>query len=170
MRVEPTEIPGVSLTPGRRTRDSRGSFTKALDGAVSAVQLCAAHNLERGTVRGLHVQVEPYSEEKRVWCVAGSVWDVLVDTRPDEPTYGSWTGLRLDATKPLVLGVPAGVAHGYQSLVDETVVVYLIAGPYSPAHARTISWSDPTLNIDWPLPVSRISDADRDAPPWPLAR
>ncbi len=92
---------------------------------------------------------------------------MLVDLRPDEPTYGTLRRVELAAERPHALHVPAGVAHGYQTLVDDTSLTYLISTGYHPDSARVLSWDDPTVGIVWPLPVTAISDRDREAPPWP---
>jgi dTDP-4-dehydrorhamnose 3,5-epimerase len=118
----------------------------------------------------MHYQAEPDGEAKTLWCLTGSVFDVLVDVRPDEPTYGQWVSVVLSADEPAAVHVPRGVAHGYQTLVEESSMAYLISTPYVAASSRSLLWSDPSVGIAWPLPLSCISDRDRDASPWPPAR
>ena len=175
MRVSFEQIPGVRLHAGHTAHDARGGFTKVfergpdIDEAPVVDQLCSAYNRERGTVRGLHHQAAPHPESKLVWCLSGAVWDVLVDMRPDQPTYGDWTGMELTGSRPTSLWVPPGVAHGYQTLTDDVTMMYVLQGAYSPEHARTLAWNDPTVGVEWPLSVTRISESDRDAGPWPAS-
>lgn len=172
MKLDWSDLAGVVLEPAERHEDRRGSFEKLFDGSrslpITATQLCTSFNHVRGTVRGLHVQLAPHPEHKALWCSSGELFDVLVDTRSDQPTFGSWATIHLSATAPQLLRVPPGVAHGYQTLADRTTVNYLIEGAHHPGSARTIRWNDATLAIEWPLPVTEISDSDRDGLPWPL--
>jgi dTDP-4-dehydrorhamnose 3,5-epimerase len=175
MPTEQLAIRGALLLRSEVSADDRGSFRRVadldeldglgLDGAVA--QVSVATNRRRGTVRGMHYQAAPHAESKTLWCTAGSVFDVLVDLRVDEPTYGSWVGVTLSADDPCALHVPEGVAHGYQTLFDGSDLTYLISRPFHPDSARSLSWADPTIGIDWPLPVSVISERDREAPRWP---
>jgi dTDP-4-dehydrorhamnose 3,5-epimerase len=120
-------------------------------------------------VRGLHVQVAPHLESKSIWCSSGELFDVIVDTRPEHGSFGHWAGVLLDGTRPQLLRIPPGVAHGYQTLAVNTAINYLIDGTYAPESARTNRWDDPTLGIDWPHEVTLISDADRAGQPWPAS-
>jgi dTDP-4-dehydrorhamnose 3,5-epimerase len=163
-----SEIEGVSHHVGDVYPDHRGSFTKYLDAQLVISQVGSAFNARAGTVRGLHFQARPHGETKHLWVSAGAIVDVLVDVRADSPTYGDWTSLELDAKEPTVVTVPAGVAHGYQTLTDDTTVVYLIDGAYVPAAARTLLWCDPALDIGWPMEVSSISASDEAGQPWPV--
>lgn len=169
MRRPWAELAGVRLRPATIHADDRGNFTKLLDEPTHLTQVCSSFNLSRATVRGLHVQVEPFPETKTLWCSAGAIWDVLVDVRPEEPTFGDWTAIELTAEDPHVLTVPPGVAHGYQVLADRSTVVYLIEGAFAPEAARTLSWDDPVVGIAWPLEATLISDNDRRGSPWPLS-
>ena len=168
MRRPWSEIEGVTHRTGDVHPDHRGSFTKYLDAHLAISQVGSAFNARAGTLRGLHFQAQPHGETKRLWVSTGAILDVLVDVRADSPTYGDWTSIELDAKEPTVLTVPAGVAHGYQTLVDDTTVVYLITGAYVPEAARTVLWRDPALEIGWPLDVSSISASDEAGQPWPV--
>lgn len=117
-------------------------------------------NLKRGTLRGLHFQVAPQQEYKYVHCTRGSIFDVIVDLRPHSPTYLKWHGEILKADSHLGLYIPAGFAHGYQTLEDQSEVAYLVTAGFSAQHYRGIRYDDPQLCIDWPLPVSSISPKD----------
>ena len=175
MNAEPLALRGVTLLRAEVHEDERGAFRRivdiptlaglGLDAAV--VQISMATNRRRGTLRGMHYQVAPHGESKTIWCTSGSVFDVLVDLRAHEPTYGSWISVHLAADLPVALHVPPGIAHGYQTLEDGTALAYAIGTPYVPESARSLRWDDPTVAIDWPLPVTAISQRDREAPLWP---
>lgn len=174
MRHEPLGIPGATLLRADVHEDDRGSFRRVVDvtvlrslGLDTAIdQVSVATNTVAGTVRGLHYQEDPHAESKTVWCAAGSVFDVLVDLRTEQPTYGTWISVLLSANDGTALHVPRGVAHGYQTLVDGTSLAYLISTPFHAESARSIRWDDPTLNIAWPLSVTAMSARDREAAPW----
>ena len=170
MRRDWSEIQGVAHEVGRVHADHRGSFTKYLDAPddVAVTQVATASNARTGTVRGLHFQAQPHGETKRLWVSAGAVLDVLVDVRVGSPTYGDWTSVELNSEDAALLTVPAGVAHGYQTLADDTTVAYLITGGFVPEAARTLLWSDPALGIAWPLEVAAISESDDAGRPWPV--
>jgi dTDP-4-dehydrorhamnose 3,5-epimerase len=155
--------------------DERGEFRRVVDfdllrslGVESEVcQVSTVTNERSGTVRGMHYQVEPNAEAKTLWCYAGEVFDVLVDLRPEEPTYGQWVGVHLAASEAVALHVPRGIAHGYQTLRDASMMTYLISVPYAAESARSLRWDDPTVGIEWPIEVAVISERDRGAPGWP---
>ena len=178
MRAEQLPLAGVVVLEYDVAADVRGSFRRNVDlgdlerlGLDSRVsQASTATNAVAGTVRGMHFQVAPHEESKTLWCTRGSVLDVLVDVRPESTTYGAWCSVTLSAGDGRAVHVPPGVAHGYQTLVADSALVYLISAPHHPESARSLLWSDPTVGIDWPLPVTRISGRDREAPPWPPAR
>jgi dTDP-4-dehydrorhamnose 3,5-epimerase len=166
---------GVYLLTTEFHRDERGEFRRVVDfdvlrslGVETAVcQVSTVTNERSGTVRGMHYQAEPNAEAKTLWCYAGEVFDVLVDLRPDEPTYGKWLGVHLSGGEPVALHVPRGIAHGYQTLEDASMMTYLISVPYVAESARALRWDDPTVGIEWPLGVAVISERDRGAPSWP---
>jgi dTDP-4-dehydrorhamnose 3,5-epimerase len=167
-----SEIAGVTRRAGRVHEDHRGSFTKYVgdgdDRPFAITQVASAHNRRAGTIRGLHFQARPHGETKRLWVAAGAIIDVLVDVRDGSPTYGDWTSVDLRAGEPAVLTVPEGVAHGYQTLEEDTAVTYLISGAFAPEAARTLLWCDPELDIPWPLEVSSISESDKAGQAWPV--
>lgn len=177
MRIEPLALPGPLLISGEPAHDSRGSFRRIVDlaelaehgGDPSVVQVSTATNTAAGTVRGMHYQLPPSDESKTLWCTSGSIFDVLVDVRPGSPTAGQWCSVELSEQEPTALHVPPGFAHGYQTLADDTSLIYLISRPYDPERARTLRWDDPTVGIPWPRPVTAISDRDREAPLWAAA-
>ena len=175
MRAEPLSFAGVVLLRGEVDEDERGSFRRVVDlaqmdslGLDSRVtQVSSAFNHKTGTVRGLHYQVAPHGESKTIWCTSGSVFDVVVDLRPDESTFGQWLSVELSGKEPVAIHLPQGVAHGYQTLEADTELVYLISAPFDADSARVLSFRDSTLAIPWPLPVASISVRDQDASSWP---
>ena len=122
-------------------------------------------SVRRGTIRGLHYQVAPALEAKLVRCIRGMIFDVVVDIRPESPTYRSWYGTYLSAENGRMLYVPEGCGHGCQSTVDDTEIFYMASACYAPNEARGVRFDDPALRIRWPLPASVVSDQDRN---WPL--
>lgn len=176
--AEPLPFAGAYILRHAIQEDARGDFRRVFDateltdlGATAHVeQVSTAFNHRRGTVRGLHYQVAPDEESKTLWCFSGAVFDVLVDLREEESTYGRWLSVELSADDAVALHVPPGVAHGYQTLVDQSGLAYLISAPFAPGSGRTLSYQDPTLGIGWPLAVSEISDRDRRGSGWPPQR
>ena len=175
MIAEELALRGVTLLRGDLQEDERGAFRRIVDVPLleslgldpAVVQISAATNHRAGTVRGMHYQAAPHGESKTLWCTHGSVFDVLVDIRPGEPTYGAWISVHLAAGAPIALHVPPGIAHGYQTLEDDSALTYVMGTPYVAESARSLRFDDPTVGIGWPLPVTAISARDRDAPLWP---
>lgn len=133
--------------------------------ACEFVQTSVSHNAVAGTLRGLHFQAPPHEEDKLVTCVRGSLFDVLLDLRRDSPTFRSWFGVELSAGNGRSVFVPAGLAHGFQTLRDETTVLYNISAYYRPEAARGVRWDDPAFGIEWPPAETRvISERDRSFP------
>lgn len=167
-----TELEGVWVLEPERHRDNRGWFARTFDreamqarGLETAVaQGATSYNRLRGTVRGLHLQAPPFEERKLVRVTRGSVFDVVVDVRADSPTRGRHVAVELSAEAGNQLYVPAGFAHGFQTLEDDTEVAYLISAPYSAEHARGYRFDDPTLAIPWPHAMTMISDRDLRLP------
>ena len=153
--------------------DDRGRFMRAwcsrefaahgID--FSPLQANLIFSARKGTIRGLHYQIAPALEAKLVRCTRGAILDVVVDVRPESPTYRAWHGVCLSADNGKMLFVPEGCAHGCQSMEDNTEIHYLASAFFSPDDARGIRYDDPAFGIRWSLPVSSISDQDRS---WPL--
>jgi dTDP-4-dehydrorhamnose 3,5-epimerase len=164
MRFVETEIAKVVIVELEEHMDARGSFARtwssdemAAAGLTSVLSQCSvSRNPRAGTLRGLHYQRSPHEEAKLVRCTRGAIFDVAVDLRPASPTRGRWVGVRLDPENGRALYVPEGCAHGFQTLVDETDVSYMISVPYAPDAAAGVRWDDPTLAIDWPEAPQRI--------------
>jgi len=169
MRFLPTPLEGAFVIDLHRLEDERGFFARTFcrkeftsHGLCPDIAQCnLSTNRRRGTLRGLHYQSEPHAEVKLVQCVRGAIWDVIVDLRPDSPTRYQWHGVELSADSHCALYVPAGFAHGFQTLVDGTDVFYQMSTDYDAASARGLLWNDPRLAIDWPLDCPILSERDR---------
>ncbi|MCP3960899.1 MAG: dTDP-4-keto-6-deoxy-D-glucose epimerase [bacterium] len=166
------EIPGAYLLEPERSSDRSGFFTRGycrrelerrdLDPAI--VRCEVSINRQRGTVRGLHYQAAPYEEFQLVRCTAGSIFDVLVDLRPDSPAFKSHLSHELTADSRRSVYVPAGVGHGFQTLEDDTEVFLQKSELDHPDHARGVRWDDPALGIEWPRKITEIADGDLTFP------
>jgi dTDP-4-dehydrorhamnose 3,5-epimerase len=129
------------------------------------VQSSLSSNRVKGTLRGLHFQASPHGEAKLVRCIRGAVFDVIVDLRPESATYRHWEACELTAENRHAVYIPEGLAHGFQTLTDDSEVLYSICAYYEPAAVRGVRWSDPALAIPWPiLPPSMISEKDQQLP------
>jgi dTDP-4-dehydrorhamnose 3,5-epimerase len=116
---------------------------------MEVVQANTACSRRANTIRGMHYQIAPHEEAKVVRCIRGAVWDVIIDIRPGSPSYRQWTGVELTAGNGRQLYIPAGCAHGYQTLADDTEVAYLVSAFYAPEAERGIRWNDPQFAIEW---------------------
>jgi dTDP-4-dehydrorhamnose 3,5-epimerase len=145
-----------------RTFDAREFAERGLDPAV--VQCNASFNAEVDTLRGMHFQAPPHGEPKLVRCVAGAIFDVAIDLRPGSPTFCRWYGAELSEANDRMLFIPAGFAHGYQTLRTDTQLLYQMGHEYVPDAGRGVRWDDPAFAIAWPEPVSsRRTISERDA-------
>ena len=155
-----------------RIEDERGLFARTFcrhefdaHGLNSNLLQCSvSFNRKRGTLRGMHYQVAPHGEAKLVHCTRGAIYDVIVDLRVEFGTFGQWVAVELSADNGLMLYIPEGLAHGFQTLRDETEVFYQISEFYSPEHARGVRWNDPTFAIEWPIVNPIISARDQSHP------
>jgi dTDP-4-dehydrorhamnose 3,5-epimerase len=171
MRFIETPLPGTWVIELDLLGDERGWFARTfdvdefskrdLDGAV--VQCNASFNAKRDTLRGMHYQAAPHGESKLVRCVRGAIFDVALDLRPDSPTYCGWHGVELTAENRLAFFIPTGVAHGFQTLTDDSEVLYQMGYGYVPEAARGVRWDDPAFRIEWPDPSGERIVSDRDA-------
>lgn len=125
------------------------------------VQCNISFNKQEGTLRGMHYQVKPHEETKMVSCVRGAIYDVILDLRPGSPTFRQWVPVELTAQNRQMLYIPQGLAHGFQTLADNSEVFYQMSAFYHPESARRVSWNDPAYGIEWPLPITVISPGDR---------
>jgi dTDP-4-dehydrorhamnose 3,5-epimerase len=164
-----TRIQGVFILELEKREDERGFFARtwckrefAEHGLNFDLAQCnVSFNRKRGTLRGMHYQTEPYPEAKLVRCTAGAIYDVVIDLRPESPTFAEWMAVELTANSHRMLYIPKHFAHGFQTLEDNTEVFYQMSEFYAPEYARGIRWDDPAFNIQWP-PANRIV-SDRDA-------
>ena len=175
-----TEAPlsGVYVIGLEPHQDERGFFARtwcrrefAALGLETAIEQCSiSHNRHRGILRGLHFQAPPHEEVKLVRCVRGAVHDVVIDLRPESPTFARHFALELTAENRLALYVPKGFAHGFQTLEDSTDLFYQISAYYAPAAARGVRWDDPAFGIAWPIPDPIMTERDRSHPDFVAAQ
>lgn len=172
MRFLPLPIAGAFRIEIDKREDERGFFARTFcadefrtRGLVSEfVQHSVSFNSRRGTLRGLHYQAPPHAETKLIRCIAGAAFDVIVDLRRHSPSFCQWYGETISAQDRALLYIPAGCAHGFQVLTDNTEIYYEITPSYIAAAARGIAFDDPTLGISWPLPVEIVSSLDAARP------
>jgi dTDP-4-dehydrorhamnose 3,5-epimerase len=166
MKLIKTKIGGVNIIEMEHHKDNRGFFTRSycydelikIGISMKIAQCNFAYNEKRGTFRGMHYQSQPFEEKKIVSCVKGLIYDVVLDIREDSETYGKWQAFILSDNLEYSLHVPKGVAHGFQTLVDNTIVHYMISTPYSKNHSCGVSYKK--FNIDLPLKITNISEKD----------
>jgi dTDP-4-dehydrorhamnose 3,5-epimerase len=164
MRFTPTLLDGACIVDIEPVEDERGMFARSwcpeqfsrqgLDPRIAACNI--SFNRAAGTLRGLHYQAPPHEEAKLVRCTAGAIFDVIVDIRPASSTFRKWFGIELTAQNRTSLYVPAGFAHGFQTLEDSSEVFYIMSTPYVHDAARGVRWDDPAFAIEWPPADQRV--------------
>jgi dTDP-4-dehydrorhamnose 3,5-epimerase len=172
MRFEPLSLQGAYLVNPELITDERGHFARTFcrqefqaNGLNSHLEQCSmSFNHKKGTLRGMHFQKSPHQEAKLVRCTQGKIFDVVIDLRPDSPTYKKWEGFILSKENRLMLFIPEGFAHGFQTLEDDTEVFYQISSSFVPEVSSGVRWNDPAFGITWPLEVSVISLKDQGYP------
>jgi len=172
VRFVPTKLEGAWIVEPQRQCDDRGFFARSWcqqdfeQHGLNAklVQCNISYNRYQGTVRGMHFQRPPYAEAKLVRCTAGAIYDVIVDLRHTSATYLHYVGVRLDSREQNALYIPEGFAHGFQTLEDSTEVFYQMSTEFHAQSSAGLRWDDPALLIEWPLPISRISEKDSAYP------
>lgn len=172
MRFQELPIVGAYLVGLEPRRDERGYFARCwcaeefqnqgLNPQMAQTNVIVSP--QRGTLRGVHFQRRPHQEAKLVRCLRGEIFDVAVDLRADSPTYLTWHAVRLRAGDQRMFYIPEGCAHGFQTLTDDTEVQYQASCPYNPSHAAGLRFDDAVIGVDWPLPVTLLSEADAS---WP---
>jgi dTDP-4-dehydrorhamnose 3,5-epimerase len=175
MRLTGTALPGVLRLAAEPMRDERGSFARVFCAMSFALlqldfsprQTSVSRSMLRGTLRGLHFQRPPAEETKLVTCMAGAVFDVVVDLRPDSPSYRAAVTAELRAGDGTAVLVPPGCAHGLLTLTDDTVMLYHIDRDHDAAHAAGVRWDDPAFAIPWPFAPSVLSERDATWPDHP---
>lgn len=128
------------------------------------VQVNTSLNKHRGTLRGMHFQKDPFQETKLVRCIRGRIFDVIVDLRPQSPTFKKWFGTELTQDNYQMLYVPENFAHGFITLEDNSEILYLVTQFYHPEAEAGLRWNDPVFSIQWPVPVTVISEKDKNHP------
>ncbi len=172
MTFEETKINGAFVVQLEKLKDHRGYFARAwckeeleqMNLETDIKQYNASYNYKKGTLRGLHYQNPPYTETKYVRCTNGAVYDVIVDLRPESPTYKKWLGIELSAENMKMLYVPKGCAHGYLTLTDNAEVFYMVTAFYHKEAEGGVRYNDPAFNIEWPVEITDISDKDKKHP------
>lgn len=172
VKITKTEIPDVLVVETGVVRDDRGFFSETYSSkmfeAAGFRETFLQDNLSesrRGTLRGLHYQLEPHGMGKLVRAIRGSVFDVAVDIRRGSPSFGKWVGQTLSAENRLAFWIPSGFAHGFIALEDESLVLYKCTTIHTPEAERAILYADPKIGIAWPLPPTLVAPKDAAAPP-----
>ena len=174
MKISETELAGAYVIELEAVEDERGYFARTYCrkefteyGLKTEIAQCSlSYNARRGTLRGMHYQVEPEAETKLVQCMCGSLYDVIIDLRPQSETYCHWFGIELSADKRRLLYIPEGFAHGFQTLEENTTIYYQIFAFYDPQFARGVRWNDPAFCIKWPLANPIMSEKDKLLPDY----
>lgn len=178
MRFSPLPIHGARLVETEPVQDGRGQFARtycarefAQHGITTPfVQCNVSLTTSRGTIRGMHLQAAPHAEAKLVRCVSGSAYDVMLDLRPDSPTFARWHAVELSARTRNAVYIPAGCAHGFQALEDGCELFYQMSAYYVPEAKRGVRWNDPAFAIQWPLAAGRLSGDDEAFPDFDRER
>jgi dTDP-4-dehydrorhamnose 3,5-epimerase len=172
-----TKLKGAYIIQPEPHEDERGFFARTYcqrEFAQYGLAACSAqcnisYNARKGTLRGMHYQIEPFAEAKLVTCLSGAIYDVIIDLGSDSPTYRRWFSIELDSRRPRsMLYIPAGFAHGFLTLADNTEVFYQMSEFYHPESARGIRWNDPAFGITWPTIEPKISEKDRSFPDFEI--
>ncbi len=163
------ELKGAYLVEVKKIEDDRGFFGRAWCANEftehglnrNFVQMNTSFTKKKGTIRGMHFQADPYQEVKFIRCTRGRIWDVIIDLRPDSPTFKKWAGNELTADNYRMVYVPENFAHGFITLEDNSEVYYPVTQFYTPGAERGLRWDDPAFNIKWPVEVTLVSEKDR---------
>lgn len=173
MKFHPTPLNTAKLIELTPFEDERGSFARTFcqrefeDAGLPTewVQQNVSRSRDKGSIRGMHFQKAPYTEDKLVRCLKGRILDVIIDLRADSPTYLRHHGFELTEDSGTQLFVPQGFAHGFQALTDDVIVTYLVTNFYTPEAERGVRHDDPVFAIEWPETVTTVSQKDQQ---WPL--
>ena len=168
MKFTETQLKGAYIIEPELIRDERGFFARSwcqkefIEQGLNPnlVQCNISFNLKKGTLRGMHYQTKPYEEAKLVRCTMGAIHDVIIDLRPESPTFKQWVAVELTAENRKMLYIPEGMAHGFQTLVDNTEVFYQMSEFYHSESSTGLRWDNPVFEIEWPIEVKIISDKD----------
>ena len=173
MKFAETPLAGAFVIDLDPIEDERGFFARAWasdefekHGLIADIaQTNMSKTLRAGTFRGFHWQDPPFGEAKTVRCIAGSVFNCIIDMRPDSATYRSWFGVELSAENHRMLYIPEQFANGFLILDDDTVLLYNVSRPYQPGNEHGVRFDDPAIGIEWPRPIEHLSEKDQN---WPL--
>jgi dTDP-4-dehydrorhamnose 3,5-epimerase len=173
-----TKLKGAWIIEIKKIEDDRGFFGRSwcrhefeergLNGNLC--QINTSLTLKKGTIRGMHYQIDPYQETKFIRCTRGRIYDVIVDLRPNSPTFLQWVGNELSADNYKMVYVPENFAHGFVSIEDNSEVYYPVTQFYTPGAERGSRWNDPAFNIKWPVEIKIVSEKDRNHPDFTLER
>lgn len=177
MKYHETKIKGAYIIEPEKREDERGFFARSWDTKEfeqhglnpNLVQCSISYNHKKGTLRGLHYQLKPYQEAKYVRCTKGGVFEVIVDLRPNSQTFREWESVEISTKNYKMIYAPEGCGLGFQTLEDETELLYQMSEFHSPQYERGIRYDDPTLDIHWPLEVAVISKRDLSFPYFDVA-
>ncbi len=175
MIFKETKLKGALSIELEPIKDNRGFFSMSFSEkefkkrgvSFHIVQMNMSRNKKRGTLRGMHFQNPPHTQAKLLYCIKGSIYDVIIDLRTDSPTYKQWTSVELRAEGKTagksynMIYVPAGFAHGFQTLEDDTVIVYHMSDDYHPECEGGVRWNDKAFNIRWPVAKVIMSEKDK---------
>lgn len=172
MKFTPLPLQDAYMIDIEPFEDERGFFAPSWNGELfqqhglnpTIVQCNTSFNRKKGTLRGMHFQKAPHQEAKLIRCTSGRIYDVMLDLRPDSPTYRQWQGIELSAENHRMCYIPEGFAHGFQTLEDNTEVLYQVSHAYHPESEGGVRWNDPAFQIQWPLEVTVISAKDQKIP------
>ncbi len=173
MKLIKTKISDLYIVESERFDDDRGYLAKYYDEdfykenniKFKLTQVKYTFTKKRGTIRGLHMQSKPFEEAKLVRCVRGKIFEVVLDMRSQSKTYGKWFGKEFSENDNQCLYIPKGFAHGYQALINNCEVLYLMSGEFSLPHNIGYRWNDPSFSISWPLKPTVMAKKDKN---WPL--
>ena len=174
MIIHKTDLEGLLLIETEPKIDARGYFTRIFcqeelqnKGGIdySIAQINHSFCKQKGTLRGMHYQKEPHGEDKIITCISGKIFDVAIDLRKNSKTYRKWFSIELKENDNLLICIPKGFAHGYQSLVNNSLIQYFVSEYYTPSHESGILWNDPLFSITWPLKNPFLSEKDQN---WSL--
>jgi len=165
-----TKLKGSYIIEPEKLEDERGFFARTWDKKVvkemgldsEILQSNISFNKKKGTLRGMHFQIEPYEESRLVRCTKGRIYDVIVDLRTNSKTFKNWFSVELSSLNHKILYIPKGFAHGFQTLEDDSEVYYEMSQIFSSDHSRGFRWDDSSFNIKWPMEVLVISEKDRE--------
>jgi dTDP-4-dehydrorhamnose 3,5-epimerase len=172
MILTETKLKGSFLIELEKLEDVRGFFAcswsqrefEALVVDAPLVECNISFNKKKGTLRGMHYQAAPHDQAKIVRCTRGAIYDVIVDLRPESPTFKQWLGVELTAQNHLMLYVPKKFAHGFQTLQDDSEVFYQMSAYYAPESSRGVRWNDPAFGIEWPEDERIMLERDQQHP------